>query len=338
MGSISKYFPAIKVGVAVPLLSGCSGPGGVDEKPEYTITGTVRAPNSLQVLMQEKSLLASMLSSVFPESKAAVTGDMPVANAKVELVSMYNNGYEESYYIEPNITRTNAAGEFIISTTEPLSSNLMLRVEGRNGGWMHALVVGEHTDIDMVSEYVYSSVLETVYSGADIFLPYFSAIEIENLLASIEMLDVNLSGVSSIYAATDLISAADAGVLANDVAAASSPNLEGVWLYVKKSGPNSCGNPVGVNLIDTQLVVSQDNDALTIYIDGNVFSTGTLFGRSVVGLRLETYQENGGTMAQTSSTMTVASDNKTVDGTILWDWFGGTETCSGSDTVSVTRK
>jgi len=91
-------------------------------------------------------------------------------------------------------------------------------------------------------------------------------------------------------------------------------------------------------LIETQLDVSPENDALTIYIDGNLFSAGTLFGRSVGGLRLETYQENGSTMVKTSSTMTVASDNETVDGEVSWDWFGETKTFSGTDAVSVTRR
>ena len=338
MDLIARWLPVLNLCVAVPLLSGCSGPGAVDSPREYTVSGTVMAPNGMQALMEEESLLATMLSSVFPESNATVTGDVPVANATVELVALYNNGYEKSYYELPNTTTTNAQGVFTITTTEPLSSNLMLKVRGRNGTSMRALVVGEYTDINVASEYVSSSVLHAVYSDADVFLPYFSAVEIENLIASIESLDVDLSGVSSVYAATDLLSAADAGALANEVASVSSPNLEGTWLYVKKSGPNSCGNPVGNELIAAELTVHQVNDALTIYIDGSVFSTGTLFGRSVVGLRLETYPENGGTVVQTSSTMTVASDNETVDGEVSWNWFGPNDTCSGADVVSVIRK
>ena len=227
MVSITKYRPVLKIGVAVLLLSACSGPGSVDSAPEYTISGRVMVPNSLQALMQEKTLLASMLSFVFPEANSMVTGDVPVANANVELVTLYDNGFEKSYYEEPVTAKTGANGEFYITTTEPLSSNLELRVRGRDGGWMRALVIGEHTDIDVVSEYVYSSVMQAVHTDADAFLPYFSAAEIENFLATIEALDVNLSGVSSIYTATDLISVADAGALDNKVAAASLLNMEG---------------------------------------------------------------------------------------------------------------
>ena len=51
--------------------------------------------------MEDEGLLATMLSSVFPESNATVTGDVPVANATVKLVALYNNGYEKSYYEFP---------------------------------------------------------------------------------------------------------------------------------------------------------------------------------------------------------------------------------------------
>lgn len=338
MDLIRKYVLTFRIGVAAPLLSGCYSPGFIDEQPEYTITGTVTQPDGFQGLLQRRDKLSEMISSAFPEiNNLAVQQRAVVEGVTVELVEMHDSGYQE-FSLLPNESTTDSRGRYWLTSSEKPSSKLVLRAGWESGNGMRALAVAGITDINVYSEYAYLLIIEQVRSNPDVFLPYFSGIEVENILASIEELNVDLTNATSVNSAINLINMVDAGVIANEVARASTPNLEGRWLYVKKSGANSCGFPLGAELIRTEISVTQINDALTIYVDGAVFSTGTLFGRDVIGIELETYPENGGTMVQSSSAMTVATDGESVDGSISWDWFGSDSSCSGVDVVSVTRE
>lgn len=339
MDLIKKYILPIKIGVATPLLSGCYGPGTVDEPYEYLISGTLTVPEGFQGLLRQQGKLSKMLSSVYPERNNALTNhETVVQGATVELIELHDNGFQEYSYLPNEHTTTNSRGQFSLSTTERPSSTLLLSASGDYGVSLRALAVANNTDINIYSEYAYSLIIEQVHSNPEVFLPYFQAAEVENIVSSIEGLNVNLSTASSVNVALDLIRTADAGVIASEVARMSTPNLEGDWFYTKKSGSNSCGFAVGVELISTEINVSQVNDALTIYVDGTVFSTGTLFGREVIGIELETYPENGGTMVQSSSTLTVATDGESVEGSVSWDWFGPDASCSGVDSVSITRE
>jgi|GEM_PF-6369809 len=333
--NINKYFLVVTfLGLAV---GGCSSSS--DSTPPAptvtTINGTVNAPGGAIASLEQKTLLARVFEFVLPGASAMITGTAPVPNATVELIKLANDGSQSGDVLASAIT--DATGNFSIDTTEILSSKLVLRVTGSGGAQLRAIVVNEVTDIDPASEYVLTHI-ENVVSSSNVSMAYFSDTEIENLLSSVDALNVDLTGMTVSNAMTALGNAGG-GSLSTEVASVATPDLAGNWSYVETSGPNNCGDPVGATLESLTLNVSQTGNSITVTYQGQVIATGTLSGNSIVGLPLESDSDGDGSWVETSQTFTISEDANTVNATLNWTWtaFVGGFSCSGTDYAVMQR-
>lgn len=324
------------------LLVACSSGGDSTPPAPVTISGTVTAPGGAIASLERKTFLAKVMDVVLPGANAMITGTAPVPSATVELIKVDNNGNQVGGVLAS--TTTDASGNYSIETTETLSSKLVLIVAGSGGAELRAIVVNANTDIDPVSEFVVAQI-ESSLTNSGASLVNLTNADIENYLSSIDSLNVDLTGMT-VSAAMMALSNADGGSLASDVATDvvdttggnnTAFNLSGTWSYVETSGPNNCGDPVGVILASETVDITQAGNSITVRFQGQVIATGTLSGNQITGFPLETYPEDGGTTTETSQTFTVAMDGNTINASISWVWSGGEFSCSGTDTAVITR-
>ena len=174
-------------------------------------------------------------------------------------------------------------------------------------------------------------------AGSNVSLESFTNTEIENLVSAVEaaVSSVNVSGMTISQALASLDSTGSS--TANSEISIASLDLTGTWSYVETSGSNNCGDPVGVTLAVETLDISQTGNAITVRVGSQVIATGNLSGTSIVDLPLESGPDDGGFWTETSQTFTVSVDGSTVNGSISWTWTGGGFTCSGTDSVVLTR-
>ena len=139
------------------LLVACSSGG--DSTPAApttnTITGTVTAPGGAVASLEQQTLFAKMIDFVLPGAVAMITGTVPVPSATVELIKFDDNGSQLGGVLASAMT--DAGGNYSLSTTESMTSNLVVRVQGSDGATLRALVVSATADIDPVSEYAWAN-------------------------------------------------------------------------------------------------------------------------------------------------------------------------------------
>ena len=331
---LKNFINLVLVLLLVACSSGGGGGGGGGGSATTTISGTVSAPGGAIASLQQPTLLAKLLDGVFPPVTAAVTGTSGVASATVELIKLDGDGNQVGAVLVT--TTTDAMGNFSLDTTESLSSTLVLKVTGGGGAEIHAMVVGAITDIDPITEYVYQLVKSAVVASPNVSMAFFSATEIENFIGAIENLTVDLTG-QTIANALSALGAADSGALASAISSGAIPDLSGSWIYKETSGNNTCGDLVGVTVETVSISISQSGNSITVSVNGQVYATGSLVGNAIVGLPLEQYSEDGGITTETSQTFTVQGDNNTVNGTINWAWSGPGGTCTGTNSIIITR-
>jgi len=329
-----NLFVALILGLTV---GGCSSSSDSTppSPPVTTINGTVNAPGGAIASLEQKTLFVRVFEFVLPSVSAMITGTAPVPNATVELIKLNNDGSQSGGVLTSAMA--DAMGNFSIDTTESLSSKLVLRVVGSGGAQLRAIAINETTNIDPASEYVLTQI-ENAASNSNVSMAYFSDTEIENLLSSVDALNVDLTGMTVLNAMTALQNA-DGGTIGLEVASVATPNLAGNWSYVETSGPNNCGDPVGATLESLTLNASQTGNSITVTYQGQVIGTGTLSGNNIVGLPLDSGSDSEGSWVETSQTFTVSEDGNTVDGTLNWTWtaFVGGFSCSGTDYVVMRR-
>ncbi|WP_455206677.1 hypothetical protein [Kaarinaea lacus] len=327
---------SVIVALGITLLGCSSGGDSTPAAPATTtITGTVTAPGGAIATLEQKTFFAKFFNFVLPGAIAMITGTAPVSNATVELIKLDNDGNQTGNALTSAITDT--AGNFSIETTEVLSAKLVLRVQGSGGATLRAMAVSSTVDIDPVSEYVLTQI-ENVISNQNASLANLTNSEIENFLSSVDMLNVDLTGMTMSGAMTAL-SNADGGNLIAAITADATLDLSGNWTYVETSGPNNCGDPVGQILDSLTLNVSHVGTTITVSYQGNVIAVGTLSGNSIVGFPLESGSDGEGSWVETSQSFTISNDGNTVNGTLNWTWtaFGGGFSCSGTDYAVMTR-
>lgn len=116
-------------------------------------------------------------------------------------------------------------------------------------------------------------------------------------------------------------------------------------------GDGDCAEPVDVagEWQMTSTVVSDNCDgrasqtfSMTITQDANALTVLTpegTFGGPICGNQIEmsgSFPEDGGTVT-VNATLNVSEDGNSMQGSDTWTWTDGSESCSGSDSLSASR-
>jgi hypothetical protein len=121
--------------------------------------------------------------------------------------------------------------------------------------------------------------------------------------------------------------------------------------FVACGGEEGCAEPVDVegDWQMTSTVVSDNCDGrenqaflMTITQDANALTAETpelTFNGTICGNQIQmkgSFPEDGGTVT-VNGTLVVSADGNSMEGTDTWTWTDGSESCSGSDSLSASR-
>jgi len=337
----SEKIKSIVLLLLTSLMVACGGGGGGDnnnQAPSPTgISGTVTAPGGAVAQLQSKSMFAFLVDAVFPAANATLTGTSTVSNAQVDLIRVDANGVMVGDVIESTATDTNGAFDFDIDISQIPSGVLILRVDS-GSAVMRAIVSEPVIEINPVTEYVLSKIEAIVASDPAIDFSYFTPEEVQNMVDTVNLITVDVTGATIAEAVAAIAAQADSA-LAPEMATATI-NLSGAWFFEETTGSNTCGEQVGIVYLQANWTVLQEANIVTInFENGTPYGSGVLEDLQITGLPLDSFPEQGGVTTVLSQSYQVALDGNLVSATYNWSWTSSTDgfTCSGTNFATISR-
>ena len=118
---------------------------------------------------------------------------------------------------------------------------------------------------------------------------------------------------------------------ADDATGPPEGGVAGNWTVSYTDDATGCGEGVTAGIVN--VLIAQNGNVLTVTSDGIVF-TGTLNGTEATWSG--SYPEDGGTTSE-QFTVTFANNNTTLSGGSTWTWTDGTDSCSGTSTITGSK-
>lgn len=328
-------------GLLLIIGTGCNSGGNDTATPAKpsttTYTGSVSAPGGAIAQLKSHSVVSRMLAMVFgAELQAAISGMTGVPDATVELIQIDDDGNQVGDVIET--ATTDSSGKYSLTSSASPSSDLVLRVLTASAT-VRAFATSSSIDISPVSEYLVEKILTTVASSASITLNNFNNTELDLLMAYLNDLSVFLSPASVAASLSTLDSAASGSGIDSEIGLYSPDGLmlAGTWYVQSITGPNTCGDPVGVVQDSGTFSITQSGDSYVVHMSDLTTDTVRLSGYKVIDIDLSTYPQDGGTVTETAMSLSVEPDGRSINGSLSWSWTDGSVTCTGTDSIMLSK-
>jgi len=113
--------------------------------------------------------------------------------------------------------------------------------------------------------------------------------------------------------------------------------IKPAWHYVETIGPNTCGDGEGDIWFESEILIYQTGNELTIvnYHDDEINATVDN-NNNIQGIPLISFPELGGTTTVTAVNWSFV-DPDTISGTMSFGWSDNATSCTGTNTISITK-
>lgn len=233
LGFFGNRCVAFIIGVAAASLAGCGGGGSSGSSVTATedtdsgavelvsLEGRVTAPGGVVAQFRAPSLLQYAAEFFLPSATAQIMGLDVVKDAEVNLVRVNDKGELQGNVLAT--AKTGVDGRFEMSLGNALlaSGDLMLQVVGQNNSVLRAPVVSHSVDVDPLSEFVISKLLESEASLASVNIE-----RLASLMAALRKGEFDFSGPTLASVEEELKEKLNDVVTVNVAAATTQPGSD----------------------------------------------------------------------------------------------------------------